>query len=105
MVKATCFIHENQISSEDIALLTSELGYFTQKAFGMPVDVTWITVPKNSGYTVGKLSTTIIITIQSNEILAQPKRVMLLKELCDIWVGELGMSTNEIVGIITDPPN
>lgn len=105
MVYASCLVQENQISEEQESVLRKEMEEFVQSSFGESVEINWIVVPKNSGFTAGVPSTSVIVSVRSNVILDKERRVSLLKELCDIWMTVTGLSTNEVVGTITDPPN
>ncbi len=105
MIHASCLVQENQISDEQESALRKEMEEFTRSSFDESVNINWIVVPKNSGFTAGVPSTSVIVSLRSNVILDKQRRFELLKELCDIWINETGLSTNEVVGTITDPPN
>lgn len=105
MIRSSCMVQEDQISDEQEATLRKEMEEFCQKSFDDSVDIDWIVVAKNSGFTAGVPSTSVLVSVSSNVILEKQKRFELLKELCDVWINTTGLSTNEVVGIITDPPN
>lgn len=105
MIKTTCLVQENQISEEQESALRKEMEEFVRSSFDESAEIDWVIVPKNSGFTAGVPSTSVIVSIRSNVILERERRVLLLKELCDIWITETGLSINEVVGTITDPPN
>ena len=105
MIRATCLVQENQISDEQESALRKDMEEFVQSSFYESAEINWIVVPKNSGFTAGVPSTSVIVSVRSNVILDKQRRVDLLKELCDIWMTETGLSINEVVGVITDPPN
>ena len=103
MVICNCIIQEGQISADGVAALQRDLNSFAQRAFGAPAEFSWLTVPKNSGFTAGAPSTSSIVSMRAAEPLAQSHRAELLNELCGIWTRITGCSLNEVVGVIADP--
>ena len=105
MLPCTCLVQAGQISAANEAILRSRLNEFAQREFGAPTAIRWIVIPEKSGFTAGKPSTSSVVSLAANEALDQPRRVELLKELCDLWIAETNCSIDEVVGIISDPTN
>lgn len=105
MIRAMCFVQESQISKEQESAIRKEMENFSLNSFGETIELDWVVVPKNSGFTAGEPSSSVIVSVRSNEILEKQRRTILLKELCEILIAETGLSSNEVVGTITDPPN
>lgn len=105
MISAMCFVQESQISKEQESSIRKEMENFSLNSFGETIELNWVVVPKNSGFTAGEPSSSVIVSVRSNEILEKQRRTILLKELCEILIAETGLSSNEVVGTITDPPN
>lgn len=105
MIRAMCFVQESQISKEQELAIRKEMENFSLNSFGETIELDWVVVPKNSGFTAGETSSSVIVSVRSNEILEKQRRTILLKELCEILIAETGLSSNEVVGTITDPPN
>jgi hypothetical protein len=105
MVPTMCMVQAGQIPPGLQTQLRKDMEGFSQRSFGAPPSLTWIEVPENSGFTAGVPSTSILVSMQASEPLETPRRVELLKELCDIWIERTGKSINEVVGVISDPKN
>ena len=103
MIQAVCMVQEGQIPPQTEENLRSGLGVFSEKAFGEPVEIQWVTIPERSGFTAGKPSTSSIVSVTSNKVLERPERKALLMELCDFWMAETKCSLDEVVGVINDP--
>ena len=102
MIPVMCVVQEGQISTEVEYALKSEISEFTKRAFDALADIDWIEVPKNSGFTAAKPSTTVITSLQANRPLEQAERVSLLRELSGICMNRTGRSFNEVVTAIRD---
>lgn len=103
MIKAMCLVQESQISNAQESAIRKEMENFSLNSFGEQIELDWIVVPKNSGFTAGDPSTSVLVSVRSNEILEKQRRTILLEELCEILIAETGLSSNEVVGTITDP--
>ncbi|MEM1390722.1 MAG: hypothetical protein AAGG45_06540 [Pseudomonadota bacterium] len=103
MISCNCVVQAGQISAETEASLRANLDAFSKRLFGEAVDITWIAIPKNSGFTENKPSTSSVISMRANAPVPQAKRETLLRDLCAIWTGETGCTLNEVVGVISDP--
>ena len=105
MIPTTCMVQSGQIPADMQAQLREDMEGFSQRSFGAAPAINWIEVPENSGFTAGVPSTSILVSMQASEALETPRRIELLKELCDIWIERTGKSINEVVGVISDPKN
>ncbi len=103
MIPVMCVVQEGQVSAETEHALKSEISGFTQRRFDAPADIDWIEVPKGSGFTAAKPSTSVITSLYANRSLEQVERISLLKELSDICIGKTGRSAHEVVASIRDP--
>ena len=103
MINCTCLVQVGQHPDRCESNLTAALGGFTERAFGAPASISWITVPAGGGFTAGKPSTSSIVSMSAPEPLDQSHRAALLGELCELWMNETGCSINEIVAVISDP--
>lgn len=104
MIPVMCIVQEGQISTEAEDALKSAISNLVNRAFDAHADIDWIEVPKGSGFTAAKPSTTIIASLHANRPLGQGERVSLLKELSDICMTETGRSSKEIVTAIRNAP-
>ena len=103
MVACNCIVQEGQIPAETEASLRASITEFAQRNFGEPAEINWTAIPKNSGFTAGKPSTSSIVSLRSNTPLPQHEREHMLQELCGIWTRATQTTMNEIVGVISDP--
>ena len=103
MIMCNCIVQAGQISAETEAALRAGLSDFTQRRFGAPAEINWLSVPENSGFTAAEPSTSSIISMLANAPVAQAEREALLRELCGIWTKETDCSLDEVVGVISDP--
>lgn len=103
MIACNCIVQEGQISAETEATLRAHLATFSQRAFGEPAEISWLAVPKNSGFTASRPSTSSIISIRANAPVPQDKREVLLHELCGLWTQETHCTLDEVVGVISNP--
>ena len=103
MTQCTCMVQAGQITSEQETALRAETSAFAERHFGSPSEINWVTVPEGSGYTAGKLSTSVIVSVRSDRPLPPSERVPLLKELEQIWTTHAGRSSDEVVSVIADP--
>ena len=103
MTQCTCMVQEGQISDAQQAELRTQTSAFAKRHFGSPGEINWVTVPKGSGYTAGKPSTSVIVSVRSNRPLPPSERVPLLHELEQIWTTHAGRTSNEVVSVIPDP--
>lgn len=102
-ISCMCMVQESQISPETEAALKSKLTAFSDKAFGAPIEIDWIHVPKGGGFTEAKPSTSSIVSMNANKPLDQETRIALLNDICDFWMAETGCSLEEVVAVIRDP--
>ena len=103
MIPTMCLVQAGQVSAEQEARLRNEMESFAQRSFAASSTMNWVEVPKNSGFTAGQPSTSILVSMQSNRQLEKAERIELLKELCDLWIAHTGRSSDEVVGVIADP--
>lgn len=103
MTPCTCLVQAGQIPAATEAALRSGLSNFAERAFGAPAEINWIIVPEKGGFTAAKPSTSALVTLQADAPVEQSRRVALLQELCDLWMGETNCSLDEIVAVISDP--
>ena len=103
MTACICMVQEGQISAEQEVALRRETSAFAQVKFGAPAEINWVTVPKGSGYTEGKLSTSVIVSMTSDRTLSPAQREPLLRELGQIWEREAARGPDEVVTVIRDP--
>lgn len=100
-----CIVQEGQIPPETEAALKTGIDEFTQRAFGETAEINWVAIPKNSGFTASKPSTSSIISMRAPRPMEQFRRETLLHELCNIWTTETNCTLDEVVGVISDPEN
>ncbi len=103
MTACICMVQEGQISPQQESVLRAETSAFAERNFGSPADINWVTVPEGSGYTEGKLSTSVIVSIASDRSLPPSERESLLRELGRIWEQHAARSPDEVVSVIRDP--
>ncbi len=103
MTQCTCMVQAGQISADQEAILRAETSAFAERHFGSPGEINWVTVPEGSGYTAGKLSTSVIVSVRSDRPLPPSERVPLLHELERIWATNANRTSDEVVSVITDP--
>lgn len=103
MTQCTCMVQHGQISAAQKAELRAQTSAFAERHFGSPGEINWITVPEGSGYTAGKLSTSVIVSVRADRPLPPSERVPLLKELEQIWTTHAGRTSDEVVSVIADP--
>jgi hypothetical protein len=96
-------VQEGQISADQEAILRAETSAFAERHFGSPGEINWVTVPEGSGYTAGKLSTSVIVSVRSDRPLPPSEREPLLHELERIWATNANRTSDEVVSVITDP--
>ncbi len=102
MIPVMCLVQQGQVPAEAEEALKSEIGAFTQRRFQADAQIDWIEVPKGSGFTAARPSTTVIASLQANRPLEQGERVRLLKELGAICTKGTGRSSHEVVIAIRD---
>lgn len=103
MIPVTCLVQAGQVSSALEKNLRNDMAEFVKNSFDATAEIAWIVVPEKSGFTAGKPSTSILVSVQSNHALETAHRIELLHRLCNIWIEKTGLSNNEVVGVITDP--
>lgn len=103
MTACMCLVQAGQIDDTQEARLRAETSAFAERQFGSPAEIDWIVVGEGDGYTEGKLSTSVIVTMASNRPLAPSQREPLLRELGTIWQEHAGKSPDEVVTAISDP--
>lgn len=103
MTVCNCIVQEGRISADQEALLKSGIDDLARRAFGSEAEISWLVIPRGNGFTAGEPTAASVVSLRANEPLEQPRRVALLKELCDFWIGQTGCSIDEFVGVIADP--
>lgn len=103
MTACICMVQQGQIDDHQEATLRQETSDFAHRHFGAEAQIDWITVPEGSGYTEGKLSTSVIVSMTANRSLAPSEREPLLRELGQIWETKAGKGPDEVVTVIRDP--
>ena len=103
MIPFTCIVQAGQVSADEEVTLRRELETMSQRTFDDTAHINWITVPENSGFTAGKPSTSVLVSLQSSTPLEQSDRTAMLSELCGICMNVTGRSTNEVVASVSDP--
>lgn len=103
MTPCTCLVQEGQISDAQQAALRAGMTEFAKRSFGSEPQINWITVPKGSGFTEAKPSTSVLVMMTADRSLPPSEREPLLRELCDIWMDGTGKSMNEVVTVVNDP--
>lgn len=103
MIHSTCMVQEGQISSAQELKLRAETSAFGERHFGAKPSINWITVPGGSGFTEGKPSTSVLVTMNADRPLSLAEREPLLRELGAIWEEHAARSPDEVVTVISDP--
>ena len=103
MTACMCLVQEGQISADQEAALRADTSAFAEENFGTAAEINWIVVPEGSGYTEGKLSTSVIVSLTSDRSLAPSEREPLLRELGQIWERGAARGPDEVVTVIRDP--
>ena len=103
MTATLCLVQQGQISVAQEEILRDATSAFARRNFGAPAAINWIEVGEGDGYTEGKLSTSVIVSMASDRSLAPSEREPLLRELGDIWQEHAGKSPDEVVTVISDP--
>ncbi|MEL7198481.1 MAG: hypothetical protein AAGL10_09215 [Pseudomonadota bacterium] len=104
MTACMCVVQEGQISAESEAALRGDMTVFANQHFGYPPQFNWVVVAKGNGFTAAKPSNSVIISMRADRSLPLSEREPLLPELGDIWINRTGLTGNEVVTVITDPP-
>lgn len=99
-----CLVQEGQISAEAEAALRSDMLAFSQKHFDIAPEFNWTVVGKGNGFTEAKPSNSVIISMPADRTMPVSEREPLLRELGDIWIKHTGLTGDEVVTVITDPP-
>ena len=103
MTQCTCMVQQGQISPAQQERLRAETSEFAERHFGSPGEINWVEVPAGNGFTAGKLSTSVIVSVRADRPLPPSERVPLLHELEEIWKEHAAKGSNEVVSVITDP--
>jgi len=103
MTECICMVQAGQISESQQLELRAATSNFAQERFGSPAEFNWVEVPKGSGFTAAKLSTSVIVSIRANRSLTPSERIPLLHELEGIWREHADRGPDEVVSVITDP--
>ncbi len=103
MINCTCMVQAGQISAAQEQTLRAETTAFGVRHFGAEPSINWITVPEGSGFTEGKPSTSVLVTMNADRALSLAEREPLLRELGDIWQKHANRSPDEVVTVISDP--
>lgn len=103
MTACICMVQQGQISAVQEATLRERTSAFAETNFGSPAEINWVTVPEGSGYTEGKLSTSVIVGMTADRSLAPSEREPLLRELGQIWEEHAARGPDEVVTVIRDP--
>ena len=103
MTATLCLVQQGQISAAQEESLRSQTSAFAERNFGAPAAINWIVVGEGDGYTEGKLSTSVIVSMASDRALSPSEREPLLRELGDIWQTHAGKSPDEVVSVISNP--
>ena len=103
MTACICMVQQGQINSEQEATLREQTSDFAQRYFGSPAQINWVNVPEGSGFTEGKLSTSVIVSLTADRSLAPSEREPLLRELGQIWERHAARGPDEVVTVIRDP--
>jgi len=103
MINCTCMVQAGQISAEQEEILRAETIAFGARQFGAEPSVNWVTVPEGSGFTEGKPSTSVLVSMNADRALSLAEREPLLRELGDIWQEHASRSPDEVVTVISDP--
>lgn len=103
MINCLCVIQEQQGPDQNRDRLAAELNQYTNTHLEDSAQVNWVTVPKGSGFTAGKPSTSSVVSLTAPAPLTQERREELLKQLVDMWTTQTGCSVDEIVAVIADP--
>ena len=103
MINCICMVQDGQISAEQEAKLRAETEAFGARSFGAKPAINWITVPEGSGFTEGKPSTSVIVSMNADRPLSLEEREPLLRELGDIWIEHASRGPDEVVTVISNP--
>ncbi len=103
MIICTCFIQEGTIREDVEKHLSDGFDKFTQKYFGEPAQINWIPVPKVSGFSAGKPSSSSVVSVKANSPVEQTVRVALLKEISNFWNSTTGCASDELLVVVADP--
>ncbi|MEM7781225.1 MAG: hypothetical protein AAF697_12615 [Pseudomonadota bacterium] len=103
MTDCICMVQAGQISAEQETNLRAGTDAFARAHFGSPAAINWVTVPEGNGYTEGKLSTSVIVSMTSDRSLSPSQREPLLRELGQIWERGAARGPDEVVTVIRDP--
>ena len=123
MTDCICMVHEGQISDSQEAALRAVTNAISKAHFGASAAMNWVSVPKGSGFTDARPSTSVILSIRSDRLLAPSEHVPLLHELgrstqggprrkkSQIWseiasavANHSGISASDVLTFTTDTP-
>ena len=103
MTQCICMVQAGQISADQEAVLRAETNAFAEAKFGAAAHITWIPVPEGGGFTEGKPSNSVIVSMTADRSLAPSEREKLLRELGQIWERGADRGPDEVVTVIRDP--
>ena len=103
MIRCTCMVQEGQLSEAQVQNLRSETSAFAKREFGSAPEINWIIVPKGGGFTEGKPSTSVLVTMNADRPLSLVEREPLLRELGAIWEQHAERRPDDVVTVISDP--
>ena len=103
MINCTCMVQAGQISATQEDVLRAETSAFGARHFSTEPSINWITVPEGSGFTEGKPSTSVLVTMNADRSLSLAEREPLLRELGAIWEKHAARTPDEVVTVISDP--
>lgn len=96
-------VQEGQIPPDTKAILCSALNELATRNFGSAAEFHWIEVPRNSGFTAGKPSTSSLVSMQANRALDFDTRKAILTEMSKVWSETTGCSEFELLMSVRDP--
>lgn len=105
MIPIMCVLQQEQVEDAVRTALGDELNAFTTRCFGSGANIDWIEVAAGSGFTAGMPSRSVLVSMQSNRLLAEPERKALLEDLSDRCLRLTDRKPAELVVAIRDPGN
>ena len=103
MIQCTCMVQAGQVTEQQASTLRRKTSEFARRHFNAAPEINWIVVPEGSGFTEGKPSTSVIVSMNADRALSLAEREPLLRELGAIWQEHAERSPDEVVTAISDP--
>lgn len=96
---AVCSAHSGSESMSKAKTIEHELRRTYRRHFGPKTSLTcvWNEIPAGQAFIAGEPSTATAVPAPVPDDIEQEQREALMRDICDIWQGQVGCSINEIM--------